>query len=178
MDDDKEEKSIIEKMVDKINDAVENIANTASAAAAYAMESNAEKMAGKTNEQVYIPEGTDAAAMPVPLIPMTPRSDPGLALERQQYAEEVAATTAAPKKKRAVQAKVSAKRAPGRAANKTAKKSARKAARKPLTKTSKKSTAGKSGKSAGKRAGRSAAKKSVKKSAGKATRKKAGKSKR
>jgi hypothetical protein len=122
MDDDKEEKSVIEKMVDKINDVVENIANTASNAAAYAMESSAERIAGKTNEQVYIHEGTDAAAMPMPLVPMAPKSDPGLALARQQYMEEMVATTAAPKKKRAVKAKVSTRKAPSKSAKKTAKK--------------------------------------------------------
>jgi hypothetical protein len=57
MDDDKE-KSAIEKMVDKVNDAVENIVNTASAAAMKAMEPepDPEQVAGTTNEQVYIPE--------------------------------------------------------------------------------------------------------------------------
>jgi hypothetical protein len=68
MDDDKE-KSAIEKIIDKVNDAVENIANTASAAAMKAMEpeSDPERVAGKTNEQVYIPEATDATAVPAPV---------------------------------------------------------------------------------------------------------------
>lgn len=67
MDDDKE-KSAIEKIIDKVNDAVESIANTASAAAMKAMEPEADpkQVAGTTNERVYIPEATDAAAGPAP----------------------------------------------------------------------------------------------------------------
>jgi hypothetical protein len=66
---DDKEKSAIEKMIDKVNDAVENIANTVSAAAMKAMEPepDAKQVAGTTNEQVYIPEATDAAAGPAPL---------------------------------------------------------------------------------------------------------------
>src|ERR1700737_4600498 len=68
MDDDKE-KAAIEKMIDKVNDAVENIVNTASAAAMKAMEpeSDPERVAGKTTEQVSFPEATDATAVPAPL---------------------------------------------------------------------------------------------------------------
>jgi hypothetical protein len=68
MDDDKE-KSAIEKMIDKVNDAVENMVNTASAAAMKAMEPEPDpkQVAGTTNEQVYIPEATDTAAVPAPL---------------------------------------------------------------------------------------------------------------
>jgi hypothetical protein len=53
MDDDKE-KSAIEKMIDKVNDAVENIANTASAVAMKAMEPEPDpkQVAGTTSEQV------------------------------------------------------------------------------------------------------------------------------
>jgi hypothetical protein len=68
MDDDKE-KSAIEKMIDKVNDAVENIANTAAAAATKAMEPEPDpkQVAGTTSEQVHIPEATDAAAASAPL---------------------------------------------------------------------------------------------------------------
>ena len=45
--DDKEEKNLIEKMVDKVNDVVENIANTASDAAAHMMESDANNMSAQ-----------------------------------------------------------------------------------------------------------------------------------
>ncbi len=43
MDDDKDEKSIIEKMVQRVNTAVENIVNTASAAAMQSMEQQPKK---------------------------------------------------------------------------------------------------------------------------------------
>jgi hypothetical protein len=68
MDDDKE-KSAIEKIIDKVNNAVENMVITASAAAMKAMEPEPDpkQVAGTTNEQVYIPEATDAAAGPAPL---------------------------------------------------------------------------------------------------------------
>jgi hypothetical protein len=64
--DDKEEKNLIEKMVDKINDVVENIANTASDAAAHMMESDANNISA----QPLIPVAADAAAMPMPLVPV------------------------------------------------------------------------------------------------------------
>jgi hypothetical protein len=67
VDDDKE-KSIVEKMVDKINDVVENLATTAADALQHAMEPDPkpepEQVAGTSNEQVYIPEAND----PAPLI--------------------------------------------------------------------------------------------------------------
>lgn len=66
---DDKEKSAIEKMIDKVNDAVENIANTVSAAAMKALEPepDAKQVAGTTNKQIYIPEATDASAGPAPL---------------------------------------------------------------------------------------------------------------
>jgi hypothetical protein len=67
---DREEKSIVEK----ISDAVKGVVDTASAAAMKAMQAGPDpgQVAGTTNEQVYIPEATDAAAMPAPLIPSKP----------------------------------------------------------------------------------------------------------
>jgi hypothetical protein len=180
--DDKEEKSLVEKVVDKINDAVENIANTASAAAAYAMESSAEKMAGKPNEQ------TDkAAAMPDPAGRITPAydlpaADSGLALERQQYMEDVVATAAAPNKKRAVRAKLSPlpNKAPGKAAKTTkpANKTARKSVKQAPKKSAAKKSAKKSSRKSKKNVGNKAANKNVRKSAAKTNKKKAKKSKR
>jgi hypothetical protein len=183
--DDKEEKSIVEKMVDKINDVVANIANianTASNAAAYAMESNAEKMAGKVNEQADLPLVTEPAAMPVPPVlnqranetaamsdlsnRITPAydlpvADSGLARERQQYMEEVVATAAAPKKrkkKRAVKAKVSPRKGPGKSARTTAKKTVKKAIKKAAKKVTK--SAGKSARKSSLRTTKKKAKKS------------------
>jgi hypothetical protein len=65
--DDENQKSVVEKLVDKINDTV--AVNTAAAAAMKAMEPEPDpaQVAGATSEQVYIPEATDAAAVPAPL---------------------------------------------------------------------------------------------------------------
>lgn len=83
-----EQKSITGKLAAAIGTAAEvvksgvhRVLDTASNAAQHAMEANAEKLArlpparldpdqvaGTTNEQVYIPEATDAAAMPMPLV--------------------------------------------------------------------------------------------------------------
>ena len=92
MDDDKE-KSAIEKMIDKVNDAVESIANTASAAAMKAMEPEPDpkQVAGTTNEQVYIPEATDAAAGPAPLFAAS-------AKKKRALPKTTAVKAAAPKK--------------------------------------------------------------------------------
>jgi hypothetical protein len=82
-----DEKTITEKLTDAIGKATDsvkstlsNIVDTASEAAQHAMESNAEKMsrqpatelyseqlAATTNDQIYLPEAADAAAMPAPL---------------------------------------------------------------------------------------------------------------
>ena len=56
------EKSAIEKLKDTMSDAVENLASIVTASA-----ERPKKVAATTNEQVYIPEATDAAAMPAPL---------------------------------------------------------------------------------------------------------------
>jgi hypothetical protein len=89
-----DEKSIPEKLTDAISKAAESVKSavshvigTASDAAQHAMEANAEKIsripparpdpeqvAGATNEQLYIPEANDAAAMPMPLFPAAPKS--------------------------------------------------------------------------------------------------------
>src|SRR5436305_13999557 len=73
---------VISKAADTVKHAVTQVVESASDAAQHAMEANAEKIsripparpdprlvAGTTNEQVYIPEASDAAAMPMPLIP-------------------------------------------------------------------------------------------------------------
>ena len=84
-----DEKSIAEKLTEVIGKAaisvknvVSHVVDSASDAAQHAMEANAEKIsripaakadseqvAGTTNEQMYIPEVSDAAAMPMPLFP-------------------------------------------------------------------------------------------------------------
>jgi hypothetical protein len=87
-----DEKSITEKLAGAISKAAGSVKNamshvmdTASDAAQHAMEANAERIsripavksdpeqvAGTTNEQICIPETNDAAAMPMPLIPLAP----------------------------------------------------------------------------------------------------------
>ena len=76
---DNETKSVVSKLVDKFTDVVDSVTSAASNAAQYAMESHARRMepdpgaiAGTANEQIFIPEASDAAALPLPLIPMAP----------------------------------------------------------------------------------------------------------
>ncbi|MET4273834.1 MULTISPECIES: hypothetical protein [unclassified Bradyrhizobium] len=87
-------------IVERISDTVKEIVDTASTAAADAMKPDP----GATNEQVYIPEATDAAAVPPPIFlrKMKRRPDPMRANKR------VAAARA---KKTAATAKKSAKEA-------------------------------------------------------------------
>jgi hypothetical protein len=61
MDDKK--KSVIDKFKDTVSEAIENMAS----AMAPTAEQNRSKIAATTNEQVYVPEATDAAALPAPL---------------------------------------------------------------------------------------------------------------
>src|SRR3954468_6783447 len=83
----------ISKAADTVKSAVSHVVESASEAAQHAMEANAEKIsripparpdpgqvAGTTNEQVYIPETSDAMAMPMPLIPfVAPRKQKSVA---------------------------------------------------------------------------------------------------
>jgi hypothetical protein len=170
-----DEKSITEKLTDAISkaagsvkSAMSHVVDTASDAAQHAMEANAEKIsripaakpgpeqvAGTTNEQIYIPQASDAAAMPMPLFPVAP----------------------APKKKppsrlsRAKTAPAKAKAAPGKTVKKTAKRPAKKkaSANKPATKSAKKAAK----KSTGKKTKKAAKKSSVRSS--KKARRKSGK---
>jgi hypothetical protein len=105
-------------MVDKVNDAVANIVNTASAAAMKAMvpESDPERVAGTINEQAYIPEATNAAAVPAPLFAAP-------AKKKRALPKTTAVKAAAPKKS----AKKSTKK---KTAKKTATKASKKAAKK------------------------------------------------
>ena len=135
MDNDNQ-KSVVEKLVDKVNDTVANIVNTAAAAAMKAMEpeSNPERVAGTTNEQVYIPEATDAAAVPVPLFAAPVK-------KKRALPKTTDVMAAAPKKS----AKKSAKK-------KTAKKTATKASKKAAKKSGAKKTKSSAGrKAAGKK---------------------------
>lgn len=104
-----DEKSIPEKLTEAISkaahsvkSAVSHVIDTASDAAQHAMEANAERIAripparsdpeqvaGTTNEQLYIAQTSDAAAMPMPLIPVAPEPN-------KPRAAKAAAAKAAP----------------------------------------------------------------------------------
>ena len=155
-----DEKSIPEKLTDalskaahSVKSAVSHVIETASDAAQHAMETNAEKIsripparldpeqvAGTTNEQLYIPEASDAAAMPMPLIPVAPEpkkkrapkavvakadpnlsgrvtpayDDPAPASKMPAPGKKKAAKTAIAKKTAGKPAKKAAKRSPGK----------------------------------------------------------------
>src|SRR4051794_372353 len=75
---------VISKAAETVKHAVSHVVESASEAAQHAMEANAEKIsrippaavarqvAATTNEQVYIPEAADAAAIPSPLVAASP----------------------------------------------------------------------------------------------------------
>jgi hypothetical protein len=69
---DEKEKPALEKAADKINDAVEEIALKAADAA---IEPDPEHVAGKSNEQLYLPEATEAIAPPNQSGRITPTYD-------------------------------------------------------------------------------------------------------
>jgi hypothetical protein len=102
----------------KFTEVVKGVVDTASTAAMQAMEPDPKQVAEETNEQVYLPDVTDAAAAPVFVAPKKKR------------------TTALFKKVKAARAaKAPAKKA---ASKKTAKKSAAKKSAKKAVKTTKK----------------------------------------
>jgi hypothetical protein len=168
---------VISKAAHSVKSAVSHVIDTASDAAQHAIEANAEKLsripaakpdpqqvAGATNEQLYIPEANDAAAMPMPLVPLAPEP-------KNKRAPKAVAAKAAPSRSGRITptydypAPTSKMPTPGKKkaakkaiAKKTARKPAKTAAKRSLGKTSK-SSAGK------KRAGKNkAVKKTGKKS--------------
>jgi hypothetical protein len=74
------EKTIIEKLTDAVKGAANSIVDAASNAAETGIKSNAarmsangEQVSGTANEHIFIPEATDAAAMPIPFtVPRSP----------------------------------------------------------------------------------------------------------
>jgi hypothetical protein len=160
-----DEKSITEKLTDAIGkaaDSVKSVASTlvdkASNAAQHAMEANAQKIsrippaktdpervAGTTNEQIYIPEAGDAAAMPMPLVAAAPaRKKRKAAVKPAAAKAPPAKVTSAPKKttkkmtKKAAKKKTPATKSANKAAKKTAAKKTKKAAEKSSVRSSKK----------------------------------------
>jgi hypothetical protein len=135
MDDDKD-KNVIESLVDKINDAVENITTTASEALQHAME----------------PDPVKPGEQPVAFMPMAGDgllADPAMPLfvvippRKKSTSKKAPKTTAKKTAKKTAEksAKISAKKAPAKkAATKTTKKAATKSAAKKSKKTAKKSS--------------------------------------
>jgi len=178
-----DEKSISEKLTDAIGkaansvkSAVNHVIDTASEAAQHAMEANAERIArvpaakpdpeqvaGTTNEQLYIPEASDAAAMPMPLIPVA-------AEPKRKRAPKAAAAKAEPTLSGRITpgydypAPTSDMPTPAKKKKKAAAKAiAKRAARKPAKKAAKRSPGKKSKPSAGKKSVGKNRKKAVKK---------------
>jgi hypothetical protein len=122
MDDDKE-KSIVEKMIDKINDVVENIATTASDALNHAMEPEPVK----PDDVVIMPTAGDGL-LADPMMPPMPVVIP----KKKQKAPAKRAPAKIPPKKAAAKkaTKESSKKAGKRAAKRTNKKTATKSGKK------------------------------------------------
>jgi hypothetical protein len=140
-----DEKSIPEKLTDAISkaahsvkSAVSHVIDTASDAAQHAMEANAEKIsripsakpdpeqvAGTTNEQIYIPEVSDAAAMPMPLFPAAPKSKMPTVGKKKKMAAKRTAKRSAGKKSKSSAGKKSVGKTKKKAVKKTGKKSKR-----------------------------------------------------
>lgn len=131
--------AVISKAADTVKHAVSHVVESASDAAQHAMEANAEKIsrippaavpgrvAATTNEQVYLPEAADAAAMPVPLVAASPAPK-----KRKPAAKPGRASKAAAKARatRTSRTRTSGKKAAAKPAKRTAKRpAARKAAK-------------------------------------------------
>jgi len=123
MDDDK-------TIIEKITDVVKSVVDTTSTSTMKAMEPDTKQVAGETNEQVYLPDVTDAAAAPVFVAPKKKRATPKKA--KKQVAK------AAPAAKAPVKKAASKKTAKKSAPKKSAKKNTKKAVKKTLKNTSKK----------------------------------------
>lgn len=144
MDNDADDKSLVEKTIE----AVKGMATSVTDAAKSAMEPrpDPEQVAGTTNE-LYVPP-----------------SEPVLAIARQTYMEEVVATAAAPKKKRKAPVRPAApkKSATKKPSKKVPKKAAKKSSKKSAKKT--KSSAGRKAAGMHKTAKKAVKKKKAKKS--------------
>ena len=119
-----DEKSVIGKMVDRVSEAVENIVNTASAAAMQAME----QQPSKATEQPITPvllAGDGLLSDPLPAMP--PVAVAPAARKRPS-----------PNKAAKKAAKKSPRKTVGKTAKRTAKKSVTKAAKKTIKKTARK----------------------------------------
>jgi hypothetical protein len=134
MDDDK---TIIEKFTDAVKGAASTLMDAASNAAGGTMEATAKKISPREEQlaasgeaQIYIPEATDAAAVPSPLFPIRKKR----AVRRSKRPAKAKAVARAKKASAKKSTKKSSKKSPRKsAAKKTAKRPA-KAAKKNKTK--------------------------------------------
>ena len=101
-------------ILEKFTEVVKSIVDTASTAETQAMASDPKQVAGETNEQVYLPDVTDAAAAPVFITPKKKRT------AKKRVAKAAPAAKAPPKK--AASKKTAKKLAPKKSARKTVKK--------------------------------------------------------
>ena len=114
---------------------IERVAKTKKRPAKKALSPDPERVAGTTNEQVYIPEATDAAATPAPLFPARKQersASPATANKRVAKAKKAAPKTSKKNVKKST--KKTAKKAKKTTAKKTAPKKAAKTSRKKIPK--------------------------------------------
>jgi hypothetical protein len=112
------DKSVIDKFKDTVSEAVENMAS----AMRPTPEESQKKVAATTNEQFYIPDATDAAAMPPPLFaPLRKRKS-------RAKTKPTRSATKSAKSGRKKSAKKASK-APSKSAKKAKKKKAKKSKR-------------------------------------------------
>jgi septal ring-binding cell division protein DamX len=121
------DKSVLDKFVDSASEVVGSVVK---AAVTPTVETDQSRVAGAANERVYIPEATDAAAMPAPIMRRRPakrankRTAKAAPAKKAKTAKKAAAKRTAPKKSKSS----AGRKAVGR--KKTAKKAAKKKARK------------------------------------------------
>jgi hypothetical protein len=118
-------------IVERISDTVTEIVDTASAAAA--------AVAATRNEQVYIPEATDAAATPAPLFTRKKRGSPPLRANKRVAAARAKNTASRSQKAANPPKKAPKKAAPKKSAKRAPEKTAKKVAPKKTAKKGKKS---------------------------------------
>jgi hypothetical protein len=128
MDNNADEQSLVEKTIETVKGIATSV--TDAAKSAIGPKPDPEQVAGTTNEQLNAP------------------SEPGLAIARQTFMEEVVATAAIPKKKR--KAPVRPEPPKKSAAKKSSKKVAKKAAKKSSKKSAKKTKSSAGRKAVGK----------------------------
>jgi hypothetical protein len=133
MDDDK---TIIEKFTDAVKGAASTLMDAASNAAGGTMEATAKKISPREEQfaaseaQIYIPEATDAAAVPPPLFPIRKKRT----ARRSKRPAKAKAVTGAKKASAKKSTKKSSKKSPKKSAEKKTAKRPAKAAKKNKTK--------------------------------------------